>query len=352
MKHLAGRSRQGVLIGAAVAAAIAASALVVLRSDRTGQGGSGLSQEFSYDLARYRKVDPALLLYEPAGTIATGFAEVHALAVGAGDQLCVAGDSAVNFFDSSGRKTGEWKLPAPVGALAEGPDGSQFVCFKDHVEILDANGKVKARWDSPGEKVTLTSIALAKGHVFVADAGGRVVLHYDASGKLLGRIGQADPGRNIPGFIVPSPYFDVAVGPDGLLWAANTGRRLVEAYTFQGDRELWWGESSPAIEGFSGCCNPANFAILPGGGFVTAEKGLPRVKIYDSAGRFVGVVAGPEQLGEAGAPCVGEGGAECTGHAMDVAVDSAGRVFVLDPYTREVRIFTRKPAPATRDRQS
>ena len=47
---------------------------------------------------------------------------------------------------------------------------------------------------------------------------------------------------------------------------------------------------------FFGCCNPAQLAVLPDGRFVTAEKGIPRVKIYsrerplsDRRGRSVAV---------------------------------------------------------------
>ncbi|MBM3243119.1 hypothetical protein FJZ31_43220, partial [Candidatus Poribacteria bacterium] len=50
------------------------------------------------------------------------------------------------------------------------------------------------------------------------------------------------------------------------------------------------GYLSMDIDGFCGCCNPVNFAMLPDGRFVTCEKGLPRVKIYDADGTFSGVV--------------------------------------------------------------
>ncbi len=41
---------------------------------------------------------------------------------------------------------------------------------------------------------------------------------------------------------------------------------------------------------FCGCCNPAHFAVIPQG-FVTAEKGINRIKILDQNGDFVEFVS-------------------------------------------------------------
>jgi hypothetical protein len=109
----------------------------------------------------------------------------------------------------------------------------------------------------------------------------------------------------------------------------NPGLHRIEAYTFDGDLEFWWGKASTAIDGFSGCCNPVNFALMPDGGFVTSEKGLPRVKIYDIEGAFQSVVLGADVLNTYG-----------RGIALDVAADSQGRILLLDPIKRVFRIFT------------
>ena len=97
-----------------------------------------------------------------------------------------------------------------------------------------------------------------------------------------------------------------------------------------------------AVEGFCGCCNPVYFARRPDGKFVTSEKGLNRIKIYDAKGDFEGVVAGPETLVKdldlAKKAC-----ADCqVGFGFDVACDSAGRILALDPATKTVRVFTPK----------
>ena len=334
-------SKASIFIGAIVALAIVAAILAVLRIDRTGKKGSGLGEEFTYDLNDLRKTDPALIQYEETGKIETGFQDVLGIAVGPNEHIYVAGDKAIRVFNENSDRLSEIELTDSPRCLTVTNDGTIYVGMKDYVEVYDHKGVRKANWEKLGQNAVLTSIAVSGNDVFLADAGNRVVLRYDTSGKLVNRIGEKDEYNNIPGFVVPSPYFDLAVASDGLLRVVNPGRHKIEAYTFDGYLELSWGETSTNINGFSGCCNPVNFAILPDGGFVTCEKGLPRVKTFDSDGVFVGVVAGSESFAEHGKACPPDGFFDCQTGGLDVAVDSQGRILILDPDERAVRIFTR-----------
>jgi hypothetical protein len=207
---------------------------------------------------------------------------------------------------------------------------------------MDKMGVETERWQVAADNALLTALAADKDNVFAADAVNKVIWRYDRQGNLLNKIGVKDPERNIPGFVIPSPYFDIAMGDDGLLRVVNPGRHLIEAYTVNGDREWAWGKAAVRVEGFSGCCNPINFAILPDGGFVTCEKGLVRVKVYDADGQFVGVVAGPDQLGWVEPLRVCLTPEECSSKGFDVAADSAGRIYILDMVRHNVRVFEKK----------
>ena len=68
--------------------------------------------------------------------------------------------------------------------------------------------------------------------------------------------------------------------------------------------------------------------MLPDGRYVTSEKGLLRVKVYDAEGRFESLVADASTLGDDTSP-------------REVAADSRGRVLVLDTPTRSVRVFVK-----------
>ncbi len=312
-------------IALAIVLAIVAGMVVFLRMDP--QGGEWIDQPGE-------KIDPALIHYKQTAEIPVDLKQPHALAVGPDGKIFVAGDKAIQVFDSQGEKTSEIKLEYEPRCLAVGGaehkyPGRIYVGASDHVEVLDAGGKPVGSWDKINEKALPTSIAVAENDVFMADAGNRIVWHYDTDGKLVNRIGAADRARKIIGFFITSPYFDLAVGRDGLLYVVNPCALHLEAYTFQDDLEFSWGKGSPTIDGFFGCCNPAHFAVLSDGRFVTAEKGLPRIKIYSPQGKFECVVAGQEQF-----PSV----------AADLAVDNRDRILVLDSNKNRVLVFEPKTA--------
>ncbi len=334
-------------IGAVLVIALIAAAVAVFRVDTWGEKGNGLSPRFSLDVDAALQVDPALDQYAETGAIPLDMTQVRAVAAGADGVFCVAGDRAIQVFGPDGtlRQTiavaGRPTCVAIAGPTHAVP-GRFYAGSERKIEVFDAQGRPAGTWEEGLDAYSmLTSIAVSDEDVFVADASSRLIWHYDAEGKLLGRIGQPDELRGIPGFVIPSGYFDVAVSADGLLRVANTGARRIETYTLEGDLLGQWGTESPLIEGFFGCCNPANFALLPDQRFVTVEKGIPRVKIYDKQGRFQCVVASPQTLVPGGR--VGrEIREDHETDVFDVAVDSDGRVLILDSSRRAVRIFVRK----------
>jgi hypothetical protein len=342
MNNRLGMANNRVFIGALIALAVVIAIFAAVRLDMTGEKGSGLGEAYTYDLEDLAKIDPNLILYEESPlTISTRFEASKAIAVGSDGRIYVAGDKAIRIFTETGESAGEIELGDAPRCLAVANNGKLYVGMKGHVQVHDDHGKRVAKWPSLGQDAVLTSIAVSESDVFAADAGNRIVVHYDTTGKLINYIGKKDVERNILGFVIPSPYFDLAVGHDGLLRVVNPGRLRIEAYTFNGDLEFWWGKFSSSIEGFTGCCNPVNFAILADGSFVTCEKGLVRVKIYDAGGAFVGVVAGPQQLVRGGASRVCEFPADCQAGGFDVAVDRTQRILVLDTIKNVVRIFVK-----------
>jgi len=327
----------GILIGVAVFIAVVA----LIRLDITGHKGSGLGNEYLYEIDL--TVDPNLIIYEESGgPINTGFTSTHAIALDSQDSIYIAGDKSVRIFAESDKLLDEIVLPGVPRSLTVANDGKIYVGIQNHIAVYNRQGKQLASWESLGDRALLTSIAVSGSDVFVADAGNRIVLHYDTNGNLINRIGNKDTDRNIPGFVVPSPYFDLVMRRDELLRVVNPGLRRIEAYTFDGDFEFSWGKSSMSVEGFCGCCNPINIAVLGDDSFVTCEKGLGRIKIYDPEGAFVGVVAGPEQLGVTAHVCTTP--EQCQSGGFDVAVDARDRIFILDTIKNVVKIFIRKKA--------
>jgi len=327
-------SPKGILIVVLMVLAVAAAAVVVLRTSAPRKQQSDVSAEFRFDAAGLQAIDPALVGYRETARFDTGIDRPHCIATGPDDAIYVGGRNALAVLAPDGQHIRTIPLAGKAQAVAVADDGGTYVAMLDHIEVFDAVGGVLAKWLAPDGKAALTAIAVKGGDVVACDYGRSVVLHYDTSGRLLGQLG-ARAGEDI-GFVVPSPYFDLAFAPDGLLRIANPGRLRIEAWTLEGDREFFWGAGSTAgpkrgasrpetsdPADFVGCCNPSHIAILPDGRIATSEKGVARIKVYKQDrgfgqnGLLDCFVAGPEAFADQTAPA-------------DIATDSARRVVVLD----------------------
>ena len=325
--------------------ALGAGAFALYRFDPWADRGHAPPPGFAVDLKDQLAIDPALVQFSQTREIIVSSAAVHAVAVGPNDDIYVAGDEAVHVFPADGAPSSEIIRPKgrptclAVGDTEHIMPGRIYVGTGKVIEVFSPSGEPLAVWPGPSDKTVLTSIAIAESDIYAADAGERVVVRFNQRGELVGQIGRADPDREMPGFVVPSPYFDVAIGPAGELVAVNPGALRVQMYTPDGELDSFWGKAGSGIEDFFGCCNPAHLAMLPDGRFVTSEKGVPRIKIYSSLGEFECVVAGAKELGVSDS-AAGDARAGKDLQIFDVATDSRGRVLVLDPAGKRVRVFT------------
>ena len=294
---------------------------------------------FSSDLEKYEKVDPSLVMFKETDRISPGLKGLKSMGAGAGRGIYVAGQNAMAVFNLEGHELARFRLGGTPDCLAVAPDGEIVLGMRNHVEVLTQQGKLKSVWPDLGDRAYITSIAANAGEVYVADAGNRIVLRFDRDGTLLGRIGETDPERDIPGFIVPSPYFDVAFDDQESLWVANPGRHGLENYRSNGDLVTSWYKPSMQVEGFCGCCNPTHIAFRADGSLVTCEKGLVRVKLYDVTWTFTALVTEPGLFPDSPEELV-----SCKGHTpvQDLAVDEKNRILVLDSHQNAVRIFDEK----------
>lgn len=293
---------------------------------------------FAYDSEPRAATDAKWLHYEQVGQFRSLREEPRRIAVGPQNQLYLAAGRYVSVLDSDGALISEIALSAPVRCLAVAPDGFLYAGTRNEIECFDPGGVRTSGWKITEERAWLTGLTVGPSDVYAADAGRRVVLRYDRSGKIRQTLTGKGEGR-ARGFIVPSPFFDIEFGDDGLLRVANPGRHQVELYTPEGDFHSAWGEASAALEGFCGCCNPTGLALLRGGRAVTCEKGMPRVKVYDGRGKLESVVLGPESFAGAGGNGLAD---DDSTNGLDVAVDTEGRIYVLDAGQREIRVMARK----------
>jgi hypothetical protein len=284
---------------------------------------------YAYQMDSLKSCDTSMVRYAETQQIKPGLQGIHGLVVDKSDHIYISGDTGVELFDQSGMRLGGFTTGESAQCIHVASNGLIYLGMRDHLEIYSISGEFLKRWKSCDDHAIITSIAVNGNDVYIADAGNKIVYHYNTAGNLLSRIGQKDPERGIPGFVIPSPYFDLGIGRNGELWVVNPGRHSFEQYNPDGELNSSWGKASMSIEGFCGCCNPSHFALRSDGSFVTSEKGLERIKIYKPNGDFSCLVAG------SGAFVEGTNG-------LDLAVDSKGRILVLDPEKNQIRIFTEK----------
>lgn len=249
----------------------------------------------------------------------------EAIAVDKNNNIYVSFDKKIQSFDTSGNPVSEINCDYLATALAFS-ENKLIAAFTNEISIYDAAGKQLKNWKLENEKSYITSLAAIEENIYAADAQAAKVYCFSEEGKLLKTIGQSVDKKELTFFVLPSFYFDVAIGTDKSVWVANTGRHKLVQLDNEEHIVSSWGETSSAVEGFCGCCNPSNFALMRDGSFITAEKGLVRVKKYNEDGDFECVIAGPEKFKE-------------DAKGLDIAIDSNDRIYVLEPEAMKIHIF-------------
>lgn len=298
--------------------------LVDFMSNRPDRRGNN---PWALDVDQYRQVDPSLISHRETRNFSLGLLSPTAIWYYNG-KLYVTGAESLAIISREGSVEGAFKI-LPHSTSVVVTEGFILIADSTHVVKYDHEGAQLQEWADMGERARITSMAVKGERVYVADAGNRRVVIFNTDGVLTGEFeGKAETEAG-HGFIVPSPNFDLVVNSFGELWVVNPGKHALENYTDDGRMRGFWEHISFDIDGFLGCCNPARIAVMEDGSFVTSEKGLVRIKIYDQSGKLKSVVAPPDLFKK-------------EGKAPDVCVDEEGIIYALD-YDREmVRIFELK----------
>lgn len=251
---------------------------------------------------------------------------LKALAVDAEGQIIISGDSSILVFSANAQLLS--KIPTAITATAITTFGNNsiYAALENRIIVIDRQTEEVSYWENSHPEAYITSLATNGQSLFIADADASMVYEYTLNGGFIRAIGNKTQKDSPDCFILPSYYFDLAIAPDRSLWVVNPGKHQLVNFNQEGILQSFWGETSSAPHGFSGCCNPSHIAILSDGSFITAEKGLVRVKKYSPEGNFECVVASPDHF--------------MTGAiGLDIAVDSKDNILVLEPGAKTLHIF-------------
>jgi hypothetical protein len=288
------------------------------RPDRRG------ANPYALEIDEYFEVDEALIGYRETRNFSLGGFTATGICYHAG-RLVLVGDSLLLVVGTDGTRELDFRIPpGPTCVLAD--NESYYVGYTNGVVKFDRTGNLLGNWGGLGDRAVVTSLAIKDDRVYVADAGNRRVVIFNTAGEMLGEFEGKSVTEAGHGFIIPSASFDLAVNSYGELWVVNPGKHAIENYSDDGRMRGFWQQSSMSIEGFSGCCNPAEITVMEDGSFVTSEKGVVRIKIYDQSGRLRTVVAPPALFKK-------------EGQAPEICVDVDQRVYALDFDRNTIRVF-------------
>lgn len=246
---------------------------------------------------------------------------LQAVAVSPEGKVLLGTDSSVFCYNKELRLIWELKTEYPVTSLAVNGD-SIFASSLERILIISGQGKLKDEWGPFEDNSIITSVSANNNSVAFADAGNKAVFILDKSGRV-----QNITGLNDDQFIIPSPYFDVALNAENDLFIGNTGHRRIETRTIEGELKNYFGEPGTAPGAFCGCCNPAHFITIPHG-FVTAEKGINRIKILNRSGEFVEYVSSRNKF--------------MRSVPLDLASADGVTIYAANPADSKLYIFKRK----------
>jgi len=242
------------------------------------------------------------------------------VAVSGNGIVFLGGDSFIKSLDSALTEIWNLNTESRITSVAVSGD-TIFAATEETILLVSSSGKLITEWGPYEGNSIITSVSAGKSYLAVADAGNKRIFILKKNGEMNSMMGQSEEQ-----FVVPSPYFDVALSEEKL-FVANTGHRRIETWTTDGKKLSQFGEPGTAPGAFCGCCNPANFAVIPQG-FVTAEKGINRIKILDVNGNFVEFVSSQNDF----IPSV----------PLDVASSDGETIYAANSANNTLYLFKRK----------
>jgi DNA-binding beta-propeller fold protein YncE len=168
-----------------------------------------------------------------------------------------------------------------------------------------------------GLSLPMSAAIAADGTIYIADAGAHEIAVFARDGQRLRSFGSLGDGEGQ----LRAPA-SLAMGDDGLVYVADTGNSRVQVFDATGAFVRGWGERGREANQL---CSPRGIAIA-GDRVCVADTGNQHVKVFAREANLL------LDLGSSGEVALFR-------QPVDVAMDSAGRIFVLDADRNSVMSF-------------
>ncbi|NRA38563.1 MAG: hypothetical protein HRU15_10515 [Planctomycetes bacterium] len=279
-----------------------------------------------------REIDERLIHYKELKHAKVSLKELLGISV-TKDFVYVCGDGGVRVLTHKGKEVVAWMKDRKIESIAALNKDVIYIASGTTVEKINSSGKVLQRWKDFTSTGWIRSLEVNDDHVFVAMVGevppqsrsGSVfICNHD--GEIIRQIGNEHIGQKIK---VPGPHIDVHwSSSENVLYVSNPGYHRIDRFDLEGKLLGSIGKLSFGNDGFCGCCNPICFDVAGDGTYITAEKGIARIKRLFVDGTFNDIVAAPKSFHK-------------NVRIWDLELHEKN-VYVLDNERKQLRIFTHK----------
>lgn len=248
------------------------------------------------DLAATRSALATFIAGEEGGRELT---QIYGVALSEGRLYAVdTKGAAVAIFDLLKRQfsmfngSGGGRMQRPINLKIDS-DGTKYLTdtARDQVLVYDRENRFVAAYGEPGQ-FRPVDVAIAGDRLYVVDIRHHQVQVLDKrSGRLLSTFGKA--GSKEGELFHPT---NIAIGPDGDLFIAETSNFRVQRFTADGKPVRSYGEAGDTPGKFA---RPKGVALDRAGRLYVADAAFQNVQVFNKDGRLLmafGQSAGPEAL--------------------------------------------------------
>ncbi len=169
------------------------------------------------------------------------------------------------------------------------------------------------------------------GLLYVADSGNHRIVVFEPDGKLVRVFGNYGLAPQVG--VLNEPW-GLAVGPDGTVYVADTWNHRVSTYTAEGQHITSWGSEGPnQIDNPYAFWGPRDVAVDNQGVVYVADTGNKRVLAFDANGVYLRQIgSGGTQDGQLDEP-------------VGLEIGNDGMLYVADTWNQRIQVFTQNGLP-------
>ena len=251
------------------------------------------------------------------------------IAVDSDGSVWLAAERSVGQLGADGTQI--WKVELERAARCLCVDHQNvFVGVRDHVVCIDRQSRDSHLLPSIGKGHLIGDAFVMGDSLVVTDITAGRVLQLDLNADDLRWSDTSSPRGSL------SPAGRISPSAQGGFAITDPARHRIVMTDQKGKQHGVWGKRSRKIDGFQGCCNPMATVELSDGSWVTAEAGQVRIKRFDSAGRFVAQIAGPDSIASPAVSAEEDLSLGCGLGGIDLAVSTDDSLWVLHASAKEL----------------